>query len=187
MNFFEKHRRHILRLVLSGMMLALALVLPFLTGQIQTIGSMLCPMHLPVMLCGFICGPIWGAVIGAVAPILRYALFSMPVLFPIGLSMAAELTVYGLVCGILCRLLGKKTSLKRVFGLYISLVSAMVLGRVAYGVVRFALCASRGISYTLAAFLAGTVVEAIPGIVIQLVLVVPLVLAADRLTRDRGL
>ena len=35
---------------LSALFLALALVLPFLTGQIPEVGSMLCPMHIPVLL-----------------------------------------------------------------------------------------------------------------------------------------
>ena len=43
-------------LALAAMFLALAYVMPFLTGQIPQIGSMLCPMHIPVLLCGFFCG-----------------------------------------------------------------------------------------------------------------------------------
>ena len=44
------------KLTLSAMFMAIAFVLPFLTGQIPQIGSMLCPMHIPVLLCGFFCG-----------------------------------------------------------------------------------------------------------------------------------
>ena len=65
-------------LVLAAMFLALALVLPFLTGQIPQIGGMLLPMHLPVFLCGLICGWQYGAVVGFVAPLMRMALFGMP-------------------------------------------------------------------------------------------------------------
>ena len=43
-------------LVLAAMFLAIGLVLPFFTGQIPQIGSMLLPMHLPVLLCGLLCG-----------------------------------------------------------------------------------------------------------------------------------
>ncbi|MBQ4316955.1 MAG: ECF transporter S component, partial [Clostridia bacterium] len=53
------------RLLYSSMFLALALLLPFLTAQIKPFGSALCPMHLPVILCGFICGPSWGMAVGA--------------------------------------------------------------------------------------------------------------------------
>ncbi len=36
------------------MFVAIGIVLPFFTGQIQLIGNMLLPMHIPVMLCGLI-------------------------------------------------------------------------------------------------------------------------------------
>ena len=66
-----KKQNHLVTLALSAMFLALALVLPFLTGQIQQIGNMLCPMHIPVLLCGFICGAPWGGMVGIMASILR--------------------------------------------------------------------------------------------------------------------
>ena len=54
--------------VFAAAFLALALMLPFLTGQIPQIGSMLSPMHIPVLLCGFVCGWPWGLAVGVVAP-----------------------------------------------------------------------------------------------------------------------
>ena len=91
------------KLVYSALFLALALVLPFLTGQIQTFGQMLAPMHLPVLLCGFVCGPVWGLAVGAVAPLLRSLLFSMPPMFPTAVAMAFELAAYGLFTGLFYR------------------------------------------------------------------------------------
>ena len=81
------------KLVLAAICLALCLVLPFLTGQIPEIGSMLSPMHIPVLLCGFIAGPLWAAAIGLIAPVLRFMLFGMPPLFPTGAAMCLELAV----------------------------------------------------------------------------------------------
>ena len=75
-------------LVLSAMFLALGLTLPFLTGQIPQIGQMLCPMHIPILLCGLVCGWKWGGVIGFITPLLRSVLFGMPVMFPNGIAMA---------------------------------------------------------------------------------------------------
>jgi len=69
---------------------------------------MLCPMHIPVLLCGFLCGPAWAAIVGAVAPLLRFALFGMPPIFPTGTAMAFELAAYGAVSGLMYRLLPKK-------------------------------------------------------------------------------
>ena len=62
---------YVKKMTFSALFLAIAYILPFLTGQIQQIGNMLCPMHIPVLLCGFICGAPWGGLVGIVAPILR--------------------------------------------------------------------------------------------------------------------
>ena len=85
------------QLVLSALFLALALVLPFLTGQIPEVGKMLCPMHLPVLLCGFFCSWPWGLAIGLIAPVLRSFMFGMPPLFPAAVCMSVELATYGAV------------------------------------------------------------------------------------------
>ncbi|MCI6740197.1 MAG: ECF transporter S component [Bacteroidales bacterium] len=163
------------KLVLSGLFLALALVLPFFTGQIPQIGGMLCPMHLPVILCGFVCGGGWGAAVGFVAPLLRYLLFQMPPIYPTGLAMAFEMAVYGFVCGWLyLRLSGHK------WRIYPALISAMVLGRVVWGIVRLILAGLSAQSFTMAAFISGALLTAIPGILLQLVLVPLLVTALER-------
>ena len=166
---------NVIKLVLSGLFLALALVLPFFTGQIPQIGGMLCPMHLPVILCGFVCGGGWGAAVGFVAPLLRYLLFQMPPIYPTGLAMAFEMAVYGFVCGWLyLRLSGHK------WRIYPALISAMVLGRVVWGIVRLILAGLSAQSFTMAAFISGALLTAIPGILLQLVLVPLLVTALER-------
>ena len=163
------------KLVLSALFLAIALVLPFLTGQIPEIGSMLCPMHIPVLLCGFFCGWQYGLAVGFVAPLLRSFLFGVPYLYPMTVSMAFELAVYGCVSGAVYQKLGKT---KR--SIYPALLCAMVLGRIAWGTVRF-LCAGLDVSkFGLAAFWSGAVTAAIPGIVLQLILIPALVYALDK-------
>ena len=82
-----KKRVSVIELVLGALFLALALVLPFLTGQIPEIGSMLCPMHLPVLICGFVCGWPWGLAVGFIAPLLRSLTLGMPPLFPTAICM----------------------------------------------------------------------------------------------------
>ena len=125
----KKHPIHIQirRLAFSGVFLALALALPFLTGQIPQIGSALSPMHIPVLLCGFVCGWPWGLAVGFVAPLLRTALFGMPPILT-SVAMAFELAAYGACSGALYRLLPKRTPY-----LYVSLLAAMVLGRIVWG------------------------------------------------------
>lgn len=159
-------------LTFSAVCLALCLVLPFLTGQVPEIGSMLCPMHIPVLLAGFLCGPWWGLLVGAIAPVLRFCLFGMPPLFPTGLAMCFELAVYGLVSGLLYFRLPKKTGT-----LYGALVAAMILGRIVWGVVMVLISGAGGSTFTWSAFLAGAFFNAVPGIILQLLLIPAVVLA----------
>ncbi|PWL46491.1 MAG: ECF transporter S component [Clostridiales bacterium] len=163
------------RLVLAGMFLALCLVLPFLTGQIPEIGSALSPMHIPVLICGFVCGWQYGAAVGLIAPFLRYLLFSMPPLFPVGVAMAFEMAVYGLVAGLLYKKLPKT-----VLNLYLSLIAAMLLGRIVWGLVRFVLAGLAGTSFSFAMFLSGAFIEAVPGIICHIILVPLVVLALKK-------
>ena len=103
-----KKRNNLLKMILAALFLALAYVMPFLTGQIPKLGSMLCPMHIPILLCGFICGWQWGLVIGLRAPLMRSLTLGMPPLFPVAVCMAAELAAYGAFSGLMHRALPKK-------------------------------------------------------------------------------
>ena len=89
------------KITVAAMFLALGLILPFFTGQIPQIGSKLLPMHIPVFLCGLICGWKYGGLVGFILPLLRSALFGMPVFFPSATAMAFELMTYGAVSGFL--------------------------------------------------------------------------------------
>lgn len=166
--------------MLSALFLAIAYLLPFLTGQIPEVGSMLSPMHFPALLSGFLCGPLWGLAVGGIAPLFRSLTLGMPVLFPKAVAMALELATYGAVAGALHRVLPKKKGF-----VYISLVLSMLVGRGVYGVAMAVLLGLSGGSYTLAAFLASAFTGAIPGIVLQLVLIPPLVMLLERGRRLR--
>lgn len=163
------------RMVAAALCLALCMVLPFLTGQIPQIGSALSPMHIPVLLSGFLCGPWWAMAVGAAAPLLRFALFGMPSIFPTGVAMCFELAAYGLVSGLLYARLPKKTA-----NIYVSLVAAMLTGRMVWGIARAALSGVAGQPFTWAAFLAGAFVNAVPGIILHILLVPVIVLALRR-------
>ncbi len=153
-------------MVLSALFLALAYVMPFLTGQIPEIGAMLCPMHIPALLCGYICGWQWGLVVGAVAPLFRALTLGMPSLFPTAVCMAVELAVYGAVSGLLYRSFPRK----KIY-LYCSLLISMIAGRLIWGAAMFACTAIGGGTFGLSAFLAGAVTGAIPGIAVQIILI----------------
>lgn len=163
------------KLVLSAFFMALGMVLPFLTGQIQQIGNMLLPMHIPVLLCGFICGWQYGLAVGFFMPLLRSALFGMPPLMPTAAAMAVELAVYGLVTGILYGKLPKKTSY-----LYVSLFGAMIAGRIAWGIVGIPLYGMAGNGFSAQIFWAGALFNAIPGMILQIVLIPVIMMALTR-------
>ena len=155
-----------LRMIISALMLALAYVFPFLTGQLSEIGAMLCPMHIPVLLCGFICGWQWGLTVGFLAPLLRGLTLGMPPIFPTALCMAFELATYGAVSGIMHRLLPRKRGY-----LYLSLLISMILGRLVWGFAMFVFLGVSGETFTLSAFIAGAITNAIPGIIVQIIIV----------------
>ena len=163
------------KLVYSAMFLALAFVLPFLTGQIPQVGSMLCPMHIPVLLCGFICGGPWGLVVGLIAPLLRSVTLGMPPMFPTAICMAFELATYGLAAGLLYRAFPKKK-----WSVYVALIIAMILGRIVWGIAMFVCMGFSTGSFGLSAFVAGAITNAIPGIVLQIILIPLLVFAFKR-------
>ena len=159
-------------IVLAALFLALAFVLPMVTGHVPQVGNMLCPMHFPSLLCGCVLGGPWGLAVGFIAPLLRSVLFGMPPMFPIAISMAFELAAYGLVSGLVWRKVQHTLPM-----MYASLVTAMVAGRLVWGAVRFVLAGLTGSSFPFSAFLSGALLTAVPGIIAQLVLI-PLVLTA---------
>lgn len=162
-------------LVFSAVCLALCMLLPLLTGQLQQLGNALCPMHIPVLICGFIAGPWYAAAVGAIAPLLRFLIFGMPPIFPIGIAMCFELAAYGAVSGLLYKLLPKKT-----VNIYASLIAAMLAGRVVWGIVRAVLSGASGSPFTWQAFLAGGFINAVPGIILHILLIPVIVMALER-------
>ncbi len=165
----------VLKLVLSALFMALGIVLPSLTGSIPQIGKMLLPMHIPVLLCGFICGWPFGLVVGFITPLLRSILFSAPPMMPTAVGMAFELAVYGAVVGILYAQLPKKN-----WAVYVSLIGAMLAGRIVWGIVSVPLNGLNGSAFSFQAFIAGAILNAIPGIVLQLVLIPAIIIALKR-------
>ncbi len=163
------------RMTFAALYLAIAMVLPFITGQIPEIGSMLSPMHIPVLLCGFMCGWPWGLAVGAIAPILRSVTFGMPAMMPGAVAMTFELAVYGFVSGWLYQHLPRSKG-----SIYASLLIAMVLGRIVWGIARLALAGLTNVPFTWAVFLAGAVTNAIPGIILHIILIPLLVMAMER-------
>ena len=163
------------KLTYSALYMAIALILPFVTGQIPEIGAMLCPMHIPALLCGFMCGWPWGVAVGFISPLLRSVMFGMPAMFPAAIAMAFELAVYGGMAGLLYSRLPRKKWM-----IYAALLISMIAGRVVWGAVQALLAGLSGNSFTWTLFLTGTVINAIPGIIMQLALIPVLVVTMDK-------
>lgn len=169
------------KITYSAVCLALAIVLPYITGNIPEIGSMLCPMHIPVLLCGFICGPFYAGAVGFIAPILKSVISGgMPPMFPMAIAMAFELLAYGALSGLLNNVLPRKNGY-----IYLSLVMAMLGGRVMWGIVRFVLATVSTEVFTFEAFLAGAITSAIPGIILHILLIPVCVMALRRANLDK--
>ena len=164
------------KLTVSAMMVALALVLPFFTGQITQIGSMLLPMHIPVFLCGLICGGKYGAIVGMMVPLVRSMLFGMPPMYPTAAAMAFELATYGAVAGAVYFGAGYFC----MKSLYKAMLTAMVAGRAVWAVAMMVLMGINGGAFTLEMFIAGAFLNAIPGIALQLVLIPGIMVALGK-------
>lgn len=163
------------KLVFAAACTALCLVLPMAFHAIPNAGTVLLPMHIPVLLCGLACGWPYGGICGILGPLLSGVITGMPpaAMLP---SMMVECGVYGFTSGLLMKHV--RTG-KAVTDIYVSLVSAMIAGRVAAGFAK-AWIFTPGISPF--AWVTTSLVAGIPGILVQLVLM-PLVITA--LTRAR--
>lgn len=162
------------RSILSAVCIALCVVLPMAFHAIPNGGTVYSPMHIPVLLCGLVCGGGYGVLCALAGPLLSALITGMP---PIAVLpvMLAECVCYGGVSGLLMA----RLRTEKVFAdLYISMLAAMLIGRIAGGAARALIFAPGAV--TLAAWATGYFVTALPGVIIQLVLVPSIVYALQR-------
>ncbi|MGM9992917.1 MAG: ECF transporter S component [Candidatus Bruticola sp.] len=176
MSTLNMQRIKITKITLTALFIAVGLVLPFLTGQIPQIGAALSPLHYPVFMCAFLIGKREGAITGLILPILRALIFGMPPLYPIALAMAAELSTYGLLAGICL----PHNSSNRLVSLYKALLISMVGGRIVWGLTMLVLLHVIGQPFTWQTFLSGALTYALPGIILQLLIIPPTVAALEK-------
>ena len=89
--------------------------------------------------------------------------------------MAFELAVYGFMSGVLYRVLPKKK-----INIYVSLVLSMIAGRLVWGAVQFCCMGLDATKFGFSAFWAGAVVNALPGIVLQIVIIPIIVMLFEK-------
>lgn len=158
------------KLVFAALCTAIGLLLPTVFHTFGISGTIFLPMHIPVLLCGFICGWQYGVLCGIVVPLLCSVLTGRPPLFPVGVAMIFELATYGMLTGLL----------KDKCSIYIALIGAMLGGRIINGSANVILMGMLGNSYTMQAFLSGAFITALPGIIIQLIVIPALVYSLNR-------
>ena len=168
------------KLVITGMLIALCVVLPLAFHQVPRAGSILLPMHIPVLLAGLVCGWKFGLITGITGPLLSHAMTGMPPSMAIASLMSIELGVYGLVAGVLAYFIRTKSAS---LDLYICLIGAMLVGRVVAGIAQvlfFFTPTAEYASYTFALWTASYFVTSLPGIIIQLAFIPSVVMALER-------
>ncbi len=163
----------------TALCMALGLVLPVLFHLFGA-GSVFLPMHIPVLLCGLLFGWQWGAVCGLFVPLISSLLTGMPPIFPTAPAMMLELCAYGILTGVFYR--------KLRWNIYPALICSMLGGRVVSGIANAIFYGMADKSYGFAAFLSGAFVQAVPGILIQIIVIPILILALERariISRER--
>ena len=163
------------KLVLSAMFLALGLVLPFFTGQLPQLGNFFLPMHFTIFLATYICGWQCGAEIGFILPLLRSFMFGAPIIYPNAIAISVELLSYGLIAGLIYKAIKFKK-----FSVYASMIIAMIGGRIIWGFMQMLLLGIKTEVFTFNMFITAAFLNAIPGIIIQLLLIPPIVLLIKR-------
>lgn len=162
-------------LIMALICLATSVVLPMLTDQVPRFGQGLRPMHIPVLIAGFACGPVIGFVVGLAAPMLSLLIHGAPALMQAGFSMSLELATYGLIAGLLYSQLPRKTG-----NIYVSLITAMIVGRIVWGASMIALSSRDGLDFTYQMFITYAFIDAMPAILFHIVLIPAVVIALEK-------
>ncbi len=167
-----KKQKPVYNLILSGIFIALGIVLPIVFHAIPNGGSVFLPMHLPVLIAAFFLPPAYACAVGALTPLLSSFITGMPPMAPIPIAviMAFELLTYALVVSLLRKIVYKYRN--NLLSPLIALVPAMIIGRVVAGLVMFLLVTVFGVKGPApVTYVWGAIVTGIPGIAIQIVLI----------------
>lgn len=156
-------------LVLSGLLLTSGIILPMIFHMFGMTGPIALPMHIPVLIGGFLLSPHLALALGIITPVISGLLTGMPVMFPMAVIMAFELGIYGLTASLAVRKLKLSTIL--------SLIIAMIAGRIAAGLTVAALVQLFSVKMNPFVFVKGAIITGLPGIIIQLVFIPTLIYA----------
>jgi len=154
-------------IVLSGVFIAIGIVLPIIFHSFNMGGQVFLPMHIPVLIAGMFLGPLYGLIVGVITPILSSVLTGMPPMFPMLPIMIFELATYGFVSGYIYKKFTKNS--------YLSLIAGMIDGRITAAIVVYVLASFFGAQMSPFNFVKAGIITGLPGIIIQLIIIPPLV------------
>jgi len=169
-----QYRTKTVNLVIAGLLLAIGIIIPSIFHLTSLPGIIFLPMHIPVLLGGFLLPPYLALMLGAVTPLLNNLVTGMPLLFPNAIIMAFELATYGLIASVLYRKLN--------WNLIISLIFAMLMGRIFAGLAAFLLVLLFAAQLDPFIFVKTATITGLPGIGIQLFLIPTLMYGINRYT-----
>lgn len=162
------------KVAFSGMFIALGLLIPQVFHMFGGSGSIFLPMHIPVLLAGFFLGTTSGTLVGAVTPILSSLMTGMPPV-PIVYFMIVELAAYGLFAGFFYK--------QRRMNAHVSLILAMICGRLALAAAVFVLVSVMNLKIVPLVYLTGAISKGLIGMVIQIGFIPVIVKALEKAFR----
>lgn len=148
-------------ITVTGLLIAIGILLPTVFHAFNLGGAVFLPMHIPVLICGLLLGGKYGLITGLIVPFLSSALTGMPPMFPVAFTMCIELGTYGLVGGLL----------RKRANIYVSLVGAQIVGRIMGAIGNFIILGLAGKQFVFGAYITSVFVTALPGIILQIILV----------------
>lgn len=161
------------QLTLSGLFLAIGLVLPSLFHAVPNAGKVFLPMHIPVLMAGLLLDPMYAVGVGILTPLLSNLITGMPPTFPMLPIMICELAAYGLFAS----LLNHKTKLHYM----VVLVLTMLIGRVLGGLAAFVMTKAFALQLPPPhLWIWGSITVGLPGIIIQLILIPAIYFAINK-------
>jgi len=161
------------RVTWGALMISLGLLFPVAFHTVG-LGKAFLPMHVPVLLCGFLTDPATGLLVGVLTPLLSALLTGMPLLAPpVAQAMMVELGIYGFLAAVLHR--------RYAVRIYPALLVTMFAGRLVYGVLGVLFFGLVGLARIPVLYpVSAGLVASVPGLLLQLVIVPPVVYAAER-------
>ncbi|WP_411678831.1 ECF transporter S component [Clostridium thailandense] len=164
------------QMIRASLLIALGLILPYLFHGVKDAGTVFLPMHIPILIGAFILQPYYALCVGVLTPLLSHIFTGMPP-FPFVYIMIFELASYGLFISIFYN--------KFKIGVYPSLISGMILGRIINILGTFVLLhIIMSKPFNLGVVASGLFLKGLPGIVIQIVLIPIIVYAVQKSLRS---